>query len=470
MNRHGGKKIGVSLLILLLFGSIMAACSSSTDSNENTAAGNQPEQTNNGTQKEAEQPQTVEITVWDKPAPDSPNKAVREAIQAEFDKAFPHIKVTHEDETQTKEKFMAAVAGGEQPTVFRPSFPDVPVYIQSGIVSDISDLFNNHPDKDQFIEGALSIITKDDKIYGVPNDMYATGLYYNKKLFENAGVTSPPKTWDEFVDTAKKVMEANPGTIGFDILGMDWADWHFEYYVWQAGGDLTERQPDGTVKLTFTSEPSVTALQFYKDLKWTHKVVQSNVLQSYEENSKDFYTGKAAMILGASDMFFGFVANGMDPNDIGFAPYPVGPAGVGPAQTGGSFWAISPTATPEQRQAAFEYIMFMMSKENREKELQFNVDNGLGVNPLTVRKDIDMSKYAVSMPSDVIDGINQAAENVQLEYYLKGQLSPYIVKAIQKVLLDENANPLAELEAAQELAQKEVVNKFNNDVLSGNAQ
>jgi len=469
MKPQQGKRRGwIALMILALVASLAAGCGSKADNGGGSggnAAGNEKKTEQNG-----EQPKTVEITVWDKPAPDSPLRAVKEEIFAAFDAAYPHIKVIHADETQTREKFMAAVAGGEQPTVFRPSYPDAPTYIQSGIVADITDLFDDHPEKGNFNEGALSVVTKDGRIYGVPNDMYATGLYYNKKLFANAGIAEPPKTWDEFVETAKKVMAANPGTIGFDILGMDWADWHFEYYVWQAGGDLTERQPDGTVKLMFASEPAVTALQFYKDLKWTHKIVQSNVLQSYDENSKDFYTGKTAMILGASDQFYGFVANGMNPEDIGFAPYPVGPAGVGPAQTGGSFWAISPTATPEQREAAFEYIMFMMSKDVVEQTLQFQVDNGLGVNPLTVRTDVDMTKYAGSMPADVIDAINKASENVQLEYFLKGQLTPYVVKAIQKVLLDENADPRAELEAAQELAQKEVADRYNQEVLSGNTQ
>jgi hypothetical protein len=130
-------------------------------------------------------------------------------------------------------------------------------------------------------------------------------------------------------------------------------------------------------------------------------------------------------------------------------------------------WAISPTASPEKRQAAFEYIMFHMSKEMMEKKLQFSKDNGLGVNPLTVLKDVDMTRYVEGMPADFVAAIQAAAKDQKLEYYLKSSLSPYVVKPIQKVLLDKNADPLTELQKAQELAQKEVVDKFNKDILSG---
>jgi multiple sugar transport system substrate-binding protein len=468
MKHHGGfKKTWATIPAIVLAVSVLAACGSTSNNGDNATI--QPEQTSSP--KPTEQ-KIVNITVWDKPAPDAAGKAVTEKLFARFEELHPNIKVTHVDATSTKsrEKFMVAVAGGEQPDLARPAFPDMQVYIQMGIAADITNLINKSPDKGRFIDGAFSMANKDGKIYGVPAAMYSTGLYYNKKLFKNAGVEKVPGTWEGFAETAKKVSAANPGTVGFDILGMDWADWHFEYYVWQAGGDLTELQPDGTVKLTFTSDASVKALQYYKDLKWTHNVTQNNVLQDLPENQKDFYTGKSAMILGASDTYLTFVGKGMNPNDIGFAPFPAGPSGKAPSQVGGSFWMLNPKSSPEKQQAAFDYVMFFLSKEALETILQFNKDNGLGINPLQVVKDIDMTKYVEGMPADFVSAIRKAAENQHLEYYLKSSLSPYVVKPIQKILLDKNADPLTELKAAQELAQKEVINKYNSDILSGAAK
>jgi ABC-type glycerol-3-phosphate transport system substrate-binding protein len=470
----GWRQTPALLLSAVLLVGLLAACGSGNAGNGADASGNASASSGNDGSSGGSsggEPAIVEITAWDKPAPDSPNKSVMESLFAKFEETHPNIKVTHVDATQTnsREKFMTAVAGGEQPDVSSPAFPDMQVYVPKGIAADITDLINASPDKDRFIDGAFDLATKDGRIYGIPSNMYVTGLFYNKKLFKNAGIESPPKTWDEFAQTAQKVMAANPGTVGFDILGMDWADWHFEYYVWQAGGDLTEVQPDGTVKLLFTSDAAVKALQYYKDLKWKYKVTQNNVLQDYPENQKDFYTGHSAMILGASDNYFTFVGKGMNPDDLGFAPFPVGPAGVAPSQVGGAFWMFNPKSTPEELKASFDYAMFFMSKESQETVLQFNKDNGLGINPLQVVKDVDVTDYVEDMPADFIQAIGEAAKNQHLEYYLKSSLSPYLVKPIQKILLDPNADPLTELKAAQELAQKEVVDKYNADILNGTA-
>lgn len=413
----------------------------------------------------------VRITVWDKPAPDSKIRTLMEELFAKFEEKYPNVKVTHVDATQTnaRERFMTAVAGGEQPHVSQPSFPDMQLYILKGVAADITGLLHASPDMNRFRDRAFDLASRDGKIYGIPSSMYTTGLFYNKELFRKAGIERPPSTWDEFIAAARKVIDANPGTIGFNILGMEWADWHFEYYVWQAGGDLTELQPDGTVKLALSSDAAVQALQYYKDMRWKYKITQNNVLQDFPENQKDFYTGRSAMILGASDSYNTFVSKGMNPDHIGFAPFPLGPAGIAPSQVGGNFWMFNPKSTPEQLKASFDYAMFFMSKESQETILQFKKDKGLGISPLTMVKDVDIKKYISDMPEDYVKGIQKAAENQHLEYELKSSLSPYVVTPIQKILLDPAADPKAELKAAEELAQKEVIDRYNAEIRKGDA-
>jgi len=410
----------------------------------------------------------VEIVAWDKPNPDDVDKDYREQKYKDFEAAFPNIKVTHVMQTKGKEReqFLTAVAGGEQPDLINVAYPSMEAYIQQGILADITDLWNQYPDKGNYLPGSLATVTANGRIYGVPMNMYTTGLYYNKKIFKDAGLDpgKPPATWDEFVGAAKKTTDAAKGINGFDILGMDWADWHFEYYVWAAGGDLTTKRDDGSVELNFTSDATVAALQFYKDLKWTHRVTQKNVVQGFEDNLKDFYTGRAAMIVGASDHFGQFIAKGLDPADIGFMPFPAGPSGSAPAQVGGSNYVFSSKSSPEKLQAAFTYATWLTSKETMQKDLQFYKDNGTLTNLLVVRSDIDLQKYITDLPADIAEGIAKASANPHLEYFLKDRLSPYIVKPIQTILLDQKADPLTELKKAQDLAQKEVADKYNADL------
>lgn len=77
--------------------------------------------------------------------------------------------------------------------------------------------------------------------------MYVTGLLYNKKMLQEANIDAKEafKDWDSFAEAAQKLTDPSENQYGYAILGMDWADWFFEYYAWQAGGDLTEKQEDG---------------------------------------------------------------------------------------------------------------------------------------------------------------------------------------------------------------------------------
>lgn len=464
MKKSWRKSTFIALVTAILV--IMTACGNGGNNN----GGNAP--SNNSSNESAEQPsaapETVEIVVWDQPHADDPGKANREKDFAEFEAKYPHIKVTHIEQTKEKEReqFMTAVAGGEQPDAYFTAYPDMETYIQQGIAADITDMWNSHPDKDNFLPSSLNAATVDGKIYGIPSEMYVTGLMYNKQIFADAGIDPAValKDWESFGEAAQKLTDPAKNQYGYAILGMDWADWFFEYYVWQAGGDLTEKQADGTAKLTFTSDATVQALQYYKDLKWKYKATQQNVVQSLDDNQKDFYTGRAATTVGASDWFGTMVTKGMDISNIGFAPLPAGPSGTSPAQVGGQYWIINPKASPEQQQAAFTYAMYFSSKDMMEKDLQFQKDNGIFPNLLSVRTDVDMSKYVDGMPADLVEGVRNAAKEPHLEYFLKSRLSPYIVKPIQMVLLDEDADPAAVLQEAQELAQKEVIDPYNAEI------
>lgn len=414
--------------------------------------------------------ETVEITIWDQPKPDDAMKSLTEEIFAEFEQRYPHIKVNHEQGptgTSDRQVFVTAMAGGQGPDAYGGAhFPIIGDWVKQGLALDLTPYWENYPEKDLFIPSSLEQATVDGKLYGVPNNMYVMGLLYWKSLFEEAGLdpNQPPANWDEFVEYAKALTQPDKNQYGYALLGMEWADWYFEYYVWQAGGDLTTRNEDGTVTLNFTKEPTVTALQFYKDLKWTHQVVQTNVLQSFDDNRKDFENKRAAMILTASDTFGSLAQGGVDLSDVGFAPFPVGPSGRGPSQTGGAYWIINPTSTKEQQDAAWTYITYMMSKEVMEKRLQFYADNGIIPNLLSVRTDVEPHKYTENVPQDIVDGVMKAAEDTQLEYFLKERLTPYIVKPIQEVLTNPDADPLTVLKEAEELAQREVVDPYNEEV------
>ncbi|BBI31569.1 extracellular solute-binding protein [Cohnella abietis] len=461
----------VALTLVLALSAMIAACGSGTKNNEGASAGNStsPSAANTESQQPANDPQ-VEITIWDQVNPDDIGKLVGEELQKGFEEKYPNIIVKHElppNGTNDREVFVTAMAGGNGPDAYSVAyFPVIGDWVKQGFALDLSDYWNGLADKDQYLKSAMEGATIDGKVYGIPNFMYATGLLYNKKLFADVGLdpNKAPANWDEFAEYAQKLTKPEKNQYGYALLGMDWADWWFEYYVWQAGGDLTTRNADGTVTLDFSKEPAVKALQYYKDLKWKYKGVQKNVLQGIDENKTDFFQGRAAMILFGSDGFAQLVQNGIDLNDIGFAPFPVGPAGKAPSQVGGQYWIVNPKTSKEKQDAAFKYVEYMTSKEALEKMLTFQSDNGIMPNLLSVRNDVDPSTFVQNVPAGLVAGVRKAAESTQLEYFLKERLSPYVVKAVQKVLVDEKADPLTELKAVEELAQREVADPYNKEI------
>lgn len=466
--RFGMSKLGAIALVPAL--SVMvAACSSGTTNNGGTAAVHSPSAASTESQQPVNEP-LVEITVWDQVNPDDIEKSLADELHKGFEEMYPNIKVNHElppSGSSDREVFVTAMAGGTGPDAYGVTyFPVIEDWVKQGFALDLTEYWNGFAEKDQYLESAMEGATIDGKVYGVPNFMYTMGLLYNKKLFQEAGLdpNKAPANWDEFAEYAQKLTNVEKNQYGYAILGMDWADWYFEYYVWQAGGDLTTRNEDGTVTLDFTKEPTVQALQYYKDLKWKHKVVQNNILQSFDDNKADFFQERAAMILFGSDGFAQLVHNGIDLNDIGYAPLPVGPAGISPSQTGGQYWIVNPKTSPEKQDAAFKYMTYMTSKETFEKQLAFRNENGVMPNLLSVRNDVNPSEFVDNVPAELVAGVREAAQVTQLEYFLKERLSPYAVKAIQKVLIDENADPLTELKAAEELAQREVADPYNIEI------
>ena len=104
-------------------------------------------------------------------------------------------------------------------------------------------------------------------------------------------------------------------------------------------------------------------------MKWTDKVVQKNVIQSLDDNQKDFAAGKVGMEIGGLDWFTG---KGMNIQDIGLKPFPKGPARKNPGQVSGAYWTINSKTTPVKQDVAWTFITFMSSKDITEKSLKFS--------------------------------------------------------------------------------------------------
>ncbi len=140
------------------------------------------------------------------------------------------------------------------------------------------------------------------KQYYLPIETGPVALFYNTEIFKKAGIAGPPKTWDEYVQIAKKVtkpeqkvfattgtMSAEPPTnLTYDLYPL----------IYQAGGDVIDEK---TNKAVFNSPAGVKAVQWYVDLMNVHKVSVPGILSNGEKEKRaNFAAGNIAMMFEGS--------------------------------------------------------------------------------------------------------------------------------------------------------------------------
>jgi len=130
-----------------------------------------------------------------------------ERIIKEFEQKNPTIGVKYEVITQMfHENILASFGAGVAPDVFYVDSSWAPIFIDKGALYPISDLADQSF-IDKFYPFLLEPFKKNGKLYGLPKDWSMLALFYNKKLFEQAGLTKPPETWEELEEYAKIIAD-----------------------------------------------------------------------------------------------------------------------------------------------------------------------------------------------------------------------------------------------------------------------
>jgi multiple sugar transport system substrate-binding protein len=158
----------------------------------------------------------------------------------------------------------------------------------------------------------------DGKAYGLPLLASIRGLYYNKDLFDQAGIKAPPKTWEELRQTAKTI-KVKTGVDGFGVPMTSFeGQAYFSYFIWGNGGDWKK---DG--KWTLNSPENVAGLQFLTDLVQKDKTTNPQPTAiNRDELQKVFGAGKVGMMITAN--FLPTILKKDAPNlKYGVAPIPI---------------------------------------------------------------------------------------------------------------------------------------------------
>jgi multiple sugar transport system substrate-binding protein len=138
------------------------------------------------------------------------------------------------------------------------------------------------------------------KQYGFPILASARAFFYNQDLFDKAGVTAPPRTWDEFLAAAKKVQALGGGVIGYALpLGPEEAQAEWSIWMWNNGGDWKSGD-----RWTIDGDKNVQTLEFLAALANRHGVTQVNPGKTNRTDGafQLFKDGKVGMVMGFSPL------------------------------------------------------------------------------------------------------------------------------------------------------------------------
>ncbi|GGX57904.1 ABC transporter substrate-binding protein [Streptomyces fructofermentans] len=174
--------------------------------------------------------------------------------------------------------------------------------------------------KDRFVDSALgSTGVQGQDPAAVPLYSMAYALYYNKKMFADAGISKPPATWDELVADGKKI--SKKGKWGLGAEGSNLSNNIHQIFVLGQQHDADFFTAEG--KPDFTSDGAVAAIKQYVDLMAKDKIVApGNAEYAQNQSLSDFAKGKTAMVLWQTASAT-FKSLGMEDDEWGVAPAPV---------------------------------------------------------------------------------------------------------------------------------------------------
>ncbi|HMB22493.1 MAG TPA: sugar ABC transporter substrate-binding protein [Anaerolineales bacterium] len=313
-------------------------------------------------------PVTISMMMWGDPA----ELEVWNQIVADFHQANPNITVKVEvsdwDSYWTKLKTM--LSAGTPPDVFAMDAPLYLDYQSRGVLLNLQPYLDKNPD---LLNGVypqtLEAYKTSDGMYGLPRDFQTVVLFYNKDMFDAAGVAYPTADWtyDDLREAAKKLTKDSNGDGKTDQFGFYSDLWDMELIwseaIWAYGGEIVSADHTKTL----IGEPKAReAWQLFHDMMFEDKS-WPNSTTAGEYGGDPFLAGVAAMttighwvVPGYSEVDFKW--------DI--APMPKGPAGQATSVNSAGF--VIGKASKNQ-DAAFEFLKYVLSEpaQKRLAELGF---------------------------------------------------------------------------------------------------
>ncbi|MEU5556596.1 extracellular solute-binding protein [Streptomyces globisporus] len=297
------------------------------------------------------------VTWWDTSSVGSEDKVFKKLAEG-FEEKHPKVDVKYVNvpfgEAQNKFK-NAAQAGDGAPDVIRSEVAWTPDFANLGYLAPL-DGTAALKNQDDFLKQAVASTKYEDKTYAVPQVIDSMGIFYNKKMFEEAGVEAPANLAD--LKTVAKKIKDKTGKTGLYLRGDD--PYYFLSFLYGEGGDMVDA---GSKSVTIDKPEGVKAFKAVKELV-DDGTAKTDASDGWENMMQAFKNGDVAMMINGpwavADTLTG--KEFTDKGNLGVAPVPAGSAAQGAPQGGHN---LAVYAGSKNLDASYAFVEYMTSVDSQ---------------------------------------------------------------------------------------------------------
>lgn len=306
---------------------------------------------------------------------DSSDAKMKELIE-QFEKQHPNITVKTQSAPygQFYQKLDTQIAAGQAPDVWLSDGVYVMKYAQRGAAKDLTDWIARDLKADEYY-GLDFNKDADGRYWGVPQGIQVGVLFYNKELFDKAGVAYPSDewTWEDLKSSAAKLtVDAGGKTAedsGFDAASVNQfgltffsiTEGWFSVMKSYGGGTLDEKAENSIIN----SSENKQAFEWMVDGMQRGIITDPVDLKSFQSNTAVFPSGSAAMRIG-------IYARVQAANEAGLnydvALLPKGPDGKRVSPVIANSWVVNQKSSDEKAEAAWEWIKYWATEDDVQKQ------------------------------------------------------------------------------------------------------
>jgi multiple sugar transport system substrate-binding protein len=238
---------------------------------------------------------------------DPAEKVAYETLVAAFEERRPAIDVELQhipSQADYRQRLGADFAAGTPADVVLINYRRYAPFAARGALEPLGPYLDRSEliSPEAFYAEALGPFTWEGTLICIPQNLSSLVVYYNKDLFDQAGLPYPADswTWDEFVATAKALTRDLDGDGASDQYGLGTVVEAIRVapFIWQSGGALVDDEANPT-RLALDTPEAKAGFQWFVDLQLRHRVVPDAAAEEAEDSESRFLNGRSAMLLNS---------------------------------------------------------------------------------------------------------------------------------------------------------------------------